>query len=1634
MISPIICKVHVLKLVSYGKPDERQRAIKGNSIAFLQDVKKVAKLLPDVDASCKYLKVCFVGDETRPLPIGKLKKLLRVRKDKVRKALEFLTQHHIGFRELGITIDYDVLDTLPDDDIPENILENISRSSDTSASAKESSSYVPQEPGNNINNSEHIPVDRSCVLDIDSTLVDPEELLIGASKALLSDDEDESNDHEIHIEHNPDPVSSYNNPSFWTLAFPTLFPYGIGGCDDQTISLKAWTKHLLNLHDTRFCTHYNFLFVAYSYDNVRNVCSQANLSIERSFDDPHPVHSEDLKQAIEQINSGQPPRAPGVARLWKQLKAVGSNVVGSNFHRHSLSYEIKALMMIYGLPTFFVTVNPADLNHPLVLHFAGKDINLDRPFTDGWLDKAQRARLVASNPVAVAKFFNTLITIWLKTIVGANTNPPHEKGIFGRTQAHYGTVETQGRGSLHLHLLFWIHGSLSPEELAEKLNTVEFPPHLLKYLESIISEQFPGGNVVESSTGDEDHSCCSQRPPDPDDPDVGSIVESDLTTLIQKCQIHKHTDTCYKYNHTSCRFEFERPEVEVAKIENGVVWLQRKTGNGWVNNYNDIILLTLRCNHDVKYISNGRDGKAVAFYITSYITKNALSTHNAFPIMLAASDSIEAGINPCADRRELTKNQKLNRELVVKCVNKLTTHAERSGPEIATLLLGLPLHYTDHTFEKLFINPFLSAFDKTTSSVVERFSLCRNGGDYQLVNQKLAYLSKPTVGQFANLSLFDFVRWFYKARIPKTGVPDNGFPFLATHPQFKTHYMQKRTLSPPKVPVIVGKWLPTRSTNPELYAQFFFILFKSFSRLDDLKPPDGVTWSDHLDAWDWDSLEPEQKLELEKYTSNIQAMNSGLDQQKLEQEERRKLRKEQGLTDKDVRMFEDPFDEIFAPLDDDIPDGPEIALPHPVVNTTLGCFALTALSQLSIHGGLDGDGPINVPDGGPTLDGSSTFVFPNHPTHSSLSGNDICTGLKKNIKTQIGDAKETDLSKTDESKEVDKLLMFVPKGVFNQRVLEAVSKGFTLNVKQNEVFMKIGNTLLDTYNHTEGTHATPPKQLLAYVGGPGGTGKSQIINAIQDLFRRAGKKSWLRTGAFTGSAASNVNGSTISGMLKDSKHSNESLTLSLKNIAGLVHQVGQMRFLIIDEVSMISCHMLSKLDARLKQASSESKKHIMFGGVHVIFFGDFIQYPCVAGTDLYEPISPHVQNKDSKSNPIEIEEDELDDDESGDESGDENDVPEKEKDITSHITGRTLWSQLNYARFLTQQMRCQDTGYLSMLTELRNRSTTMANQHATFLATRTLGSSTSDRDATCAEFANAPIITTRNAVRVAINFSKAKVHAKTSNKKLVILMARDRTSAKAGPLDLEERKKLLHKLDNKTENLPGMLPLVSNMPLVVKANIATELGICNGTRCFFSRIVMDPDEPVVNLDSTPTERNVHFLKKIPLFIVVKVPNPKFKKFDFLEEEIVEDSNGKKTLYREFPIFPVRSSFKHDIRTGGVTETKTISRSQFPLLPGYAITGYTAQGQTFGKAIIDLRVPEGQYCGPTNPADLYVLLSRMKTREGLLILRAFQPTILQKRPRKVVFDEIARLEDLSVATHMSPSSSSSSSCLSSSLRP
>jgi hypothetical protein len=70
--------------------------------------------------------------------------------------------------------------------------------------------------------------------------------------------------------------------------------------------------------------------------------------------------------------------------------------------------------------------------------------------------------------------------------------------------------------------------------------------------------------------------------------------------------------------------------------------------------------------------------------------------------------------------------------------------------------------------------------------------------------------------------------------------------------------------------------------------------------------------------------------------------------------------------------------------------------------------------------------------------------------------------------------------------------------------------------------------------------------------------------------------------------------------------------------------------LLVDEVSLVSCELMSELYSALHFV--KEKPDQWFGGIMVIFAGEFYQYPPVGGTPLSTHISAYAGQSDDEIN------------------------------------------------------------------------------------------------------------------------------------------------------------------------------------------------------------------------------------------------------------------------------------------------------------------------------------------------------------------------------------------------------------------
>ena len=150
----------------------------------------------------------------------------------------------------------------------------------------------------------------------------------------------------------------------------------------------------------------------------------------------------------------------------------------------------------------------------------------------------------------------------------------------------------------------------------------------------------------------------------------------------------------------------------------------------------------------------------------------------------------------------------------------------------------------------------------------------------------------------------------------------------------------------------------------------------------------------------------------------------------------------------------------------------------------------------------------------------------------------------------------------------------------------------------------------------------PPKMM---VHGGAGAGKSTVINVMKQWVHRILQASgdnpecpYILVTAPTGTAAANVRGQTLHTAFGFS-FGNEHYSLSDKKRDEKRTLLKNLRFVIIDEISMVKSDLLYQLDMRLREVTQKPDK--LFGGVAIYALGDILQLrPCQARYIFEEPV------------------------------------------------------------------------------------------------------------------------------------------------------------------------------------------------------------------------------------------------------------------------------------------------------------------------------------------------------------------------------------------------------------------------------
>src|SRR6267378_4365561 len=696
--------------------------------------------------------------------------------------------------------------------------------------------------------------------------------------------------------------------------------------------------------------------------------------------------------------------------------------------------------------------------------------------------------------------------------------------------------------------------------------------------------------------------------------------------------------------HGNCKARFPRQTFEKTEVDPKTGALNMKKGERWINTLTPIVTFLLRCNSDVTSLLSGTAIKAIVAYISDYVTKPGLKTYIIFDTIrsvFAKSSEMLGGTQKRKDKA---------RSLLTKIVNALTAKLEIGDPMASLYLLGNPDHYTDKNFVvfywKSYVTEVLKAWKQDGDVQSDKVILLKNvDGEFIGLSTVDDYIYRPY--ELSDKSLYEWIQIYTRLKRTKSEQKkfqsqkhddvkppavfqsdeevDTDFesdsdyvesdqasekektpgkyPFLQNHPLHETHQV---SISKSKnlVPNFAGGSLPRCDKGDrEYYCATMLTLFKPWRHGKNLKDDD-QSWDEAFTDYKFTPCQ----IELMKFFNIRYECNDARDDYS-------KLLKQKNASDGVFPHWfrADDHDHFDG---DNYDDGSDFMVHEEYEAdqyTSIGKKGHQRIEQMAeiqkivtSAGWLD-----QCQDGPPSMEFAEIEAEKLPPSQWDVAVQEKCQqvlaernkSLPAQSKNQSGkDPNQNDVQIVDRSY-LQK--SFKAQSETAQKLIEGVVEKFELTSDQERAFRIIAN------------HAVTPgsEQLIMYVGGMAGTGKSQVIKALMNFFTSRNESHRFVVLAPTGTAAALLHGSTYHSILGVPIDGQTELRNETKNNAQVKARLDGVDYTFLDEVSMVSCSDNYKISSQLAKAMNEFE--LPYGGMNMIFSGDFAQLPPVFGSPLY---------------------------------------------------------------------------------------------------------------------------------------------------------------------------------------------------------------------------------------------------------------------------------------------------------------------------------------------------------------------------------------------------------------------------------
>ena len=524
-VSPFV-PLHHIKMGTWG--------LSGHVCAFEQDLEGFCSRLPRQKDDVTMLKVLqSVRAEIGTVDKQACTKAFRVRKAKVIEALQFLQLYNKLYSD--IVIDASALDWITGveavlgggevvaDDMA-TAADNTHENSDMGPAA--SQAVDPANLGDNVAAFGFTPMTGKGI----PSVADAQ-----ANKILRDAVSDSPNQKDVVVDW-PDisdqPVNEYGDKRIFALAFPWLFPGGMGDVKDHPVSISFWGKQMLFYEDGRFAKDKIFCFFAMNYIVRRRNQSSGKFFVDQ-FQKNCPDTLEELQDAIKGgdtsfVNSltYYNKRITGSAPFWLQKRSEVYTWI---------NHHVEAG---HGAPTYFITLSCAEYFWADVIDLLRERLIIAKiDPADCKVGSPKLVQIANDYSVVIQEYFQLRVETWLETV---------GKNIFDIS--HYWTRYefAPGRGQIHAHLLAIPNDQSVYEACHNAMKTPDGAKERARLLSQWAQKQF--GLTASTGEGFDDRVATWKNSPVQfrfkDLDDTCKARYEDKQNLMKAVQMHECSEFC----------------------------------------------------------------------------------------------------------------------------------------------------------------------------------------------------------------------------------------------------------------------------------------------------------------------------------------------------------------------------------------------------------------------------------------------------------------------------------------------------------------------------------------------------------------------------------------------------------------------------------------------------------------------------------------------------------------------------------------------------------------------------------------------------------------------------------------------------------------------------------------------------------------------------------------------------------------------------------------------------------------------------------------------------------------------------------------------------------------------------------